>query len=93
MDVARAEADLNAYLERRARSVPEDRPGQHAANELERLWVESDLRFRVRRRMRLSAERYAYHLHLSDVFKRMGAEHEAKALAELEIDLRKENAS
>ena len=82
--------DLAALIGRRARAVPEDRVGQERANELARLWAESDRRFQVRRRMKLSAERYAYHLHLSDVFKRMGAEHEAAALAELEIDLRKE---
>ena len=92
MDLARAESDLNAYLERRARAVPEDRPGQERANELERLWVESDRRFQVRRRLQLNAERYRFHDHLAGVFGRLAEEHAQKAEKLLETDPRKETA-
>lgn len=57
----------------------EDRPGQRAANELERMWAESDRRFQVRRRLQLNAEWYAYHLRLCEVFRERAAVHEAKA--------------
>ena len=93
MDVASGrdvDADLDAFLERRARSVPEARPGQHAANELDRLWAESDRRFQVRRRLQLNAERYRFHDHLACVFGRMAAEHQIKAEKLLEGDPRKE---
>ena len=92
MDVVRAEADLNAYLDRRARSVPEARPGQERANELERLWAASDLRFQVRRRLQLNAAWYCWHSRLADHFGKLAEEHAAKAEKLLEIDPRKETA-
>ena len=91
MDVASSrdvDADLDAFLARRSRSVPEDRPGQERANELERLWAESDRRFQVRRRLQLNAERYRFHDHLAGVFGRMAQEHAQKAEALLETDPR-----
>ena len=72
---------MDAFVERRARSVPEDRPGQERANALAEMWAESDRRFEVRRRLQLNAERFRYHDHLAGVFRRMSEEHAAKAEA------------
>lgn len=62
----------------------EDRPGRQSANELEQMWAESDRRFQVRRRLQLTAEWYAYHLRLCEVFRERAAVHEAKAQEFLE---------
>ena len=78
--------DLAALIGRRARAVPEERPGQERANELERLWAESDRRFEVRRRLQINAERYRFHDTLACVFGRMAEEHAAKAERLLEPD-------
>jgi hypothetical protein len=80
--------EIDAFIERRAKAVHEDRPGQQAANELARMWAESDRRFEVRRRLQITAERYRYHDHLAGVFARMSEEHAAKAEALLEEDPR-----
>ncbi len=66
--------------------VGEDRPGQQAANELERMWAESDRRFQVRRRLELNAEWYRWHLRLAETFRERSAVHEAKARAFLEME-------
>ncbi len=88
-DFARSEqveADLDRLIERRVERVGEDRPGQQAANELERMWAESDRRFQVRRRLELLDEWYCWHLHLAETFRERAAVHEAKAQAFLEAN-------
>ncbi len=82
--------EVDAFVERRARAVPEDRPGQERANELRAMWIESDRRFEFRRRLRLNAEWYRYHAHLCEHFGRLSREHDRKARELLEDD-RKEN--
>ncbi len=82
MDVARVEAaenELDAFVRRQAAKVEEDRPGQQAANTLEEMWAESDRRFRVHRRLELTAEWYRWHIHLSEVFRERSARHEEAA--------------
>ena len=76
--------DLAALIVRRARAVLEDRVGQERANELARLWAESDRRFQVRRRLHLNAERYRFHDTLACVFGRLSEEHAEKAQRLLE---------
>ncbi len=78
------EAELTRFADKRAAAVGEDRPGQQAANELERMWAESDRRFQVRRRLELTAEWYRWHMHLSEVYRERSAEHEEKARTFLE---------
>ncbi len=80
------EAELTRFADKRAAAVGEDRPGQQAANELERMWAESDRRFQVRRRLELAREWFDWHMHLAETFRKRSAAHEAKARAFLEME-------
>ncbi|MDP9474794.1 MAG: hypothetical protein M3R38_03740 [Actinomycetota bacterium] len=82
--------EIDVFVERRARAVPEDRPGQEAANALAEMWAESDRRFQVRRRLELNAEWYRYHAHLCEHFGRLSREHGEMAEKLLEEDERGE---
>jgi hypothetical protein len=66
VDVARTEtveAELDAFIERRARGEPDP-------DELEPSYVESVRRWHERRRRELNAERYAYHLDMAERHRR-----------------------
>ncbi len=80
------EAELTRFADKRAAAVGEDRPGQQAANELERMWAESDRRFQVKRRLELIGAWYRWHLHLAETFRERSAVHEEKARAFLEME-------
>lgn len=62
------EAELTRFADKRAAAVGEGRPGQQAANELERMWAESDRCFKVRRRLEQAREWFAWHMHLAETF-------------------------
>ncbi len=76
--------DLEAFIERRTRAVPEDRAGQEHANALEELWRRSEARHRERLRRENGAAWYEFHMRLADNHAGIAREHEAKALALLE---------
>lgn len=77
---------MTRFSQKRSAGVPEDRPGQQAANELERMWAESDRRFQVRRRLELARKWFDWHMHLAETFRERSAEHQEKARAFLEME-------
>ena len=68
--------------------MPEDRPGQEAANELEEMYRASVGRDRERKRRGLRAEWYCYFSRLAEAHAGISKHFEAKALALLEDDMK-----
>ncbi len=82
--------DLEAFIERRTRAVPEDRAGQERANDLERMWELSARRHREKLRRENAAAWYSHFCGLADSLRRSADEFDARAAALLEDDEREE---
>ncbi len=90
MDLEAAEAQLNAFVERRARSVVEDRAGQEHANDLEEFWRRSEARHRERQRRENRAAWYCHFSGLADALRKSAEAYDARAAALLEDGEREE---
>lgn len=73
----KGEAELDAFINRRARENTE----QH---HVEAVWAESERRHTEKVRKENRAAWYAYHMRMAEWHARMSEEHQAKALALLE---------
>ena len=60
------ETDLSRFIERRASKVPEDRPGQEAANALQAIWRASEERQAARERRERLWDRLGWHRAMID---------------------------
>ncbi len=74
---------------RRARAVPEDRPGQERANSLEAMWEASARRHREKLRRENAARWFTYFSNLADSLRRSAEEFERRAEALLDDDERR----
>jgi hypothetical protein len=81
VDLARAEADLNHLIERRAREASKQ-------GALEDLWEASVKKDKERRRRALRAEWHAYFHRLAEAHARMSERFEARALELLEDEMK-----
>ncbi len=81
--------ELEAFIERRTRAVPEDRAGQERANDLEEFWRRSEARHRERRRRANRAAWFAYFSNLADSLRRSAEEFERRAEQLLDDDERR----
>lgn len=80
----RGEAELDAFINRRARENTCLPDRQAEQQHVEALWAESERRHTEKRRRENRAAWYKYHERMREWHARMSREHEAKALALLE---------
>ena len=89
IDLANAEAQLNAMIERRTREA-EGARSRGEPDPVEEMWEASVRRDNERRRRALRAEWHAFYSRLADAHARLSERFEERALALLEEDPRKE---
>jgi hypothetical protein len=71
--VEKVEAELDQFIERRARQAKD-------AEKVEGLWAETDRADQERRNRENRAAWYGFHCHMQDVHASLAADHEAKAM-------------